>query len=54
MLAPFSTGIGAWLDAHDAAAVLVRPDRYVFGSGTAADLADLWRAMLGNGDGGGR
>jgi 3-(3-hydroxy-phenyl)propionate hydroxylase len=41
-LAPFCDAIAAWLDRHDAEAVLVRPDRYVFGTGAADDLARAW------------
>lgn len=42
-LKPFAHEIGAWLDAHQAEAVLVRPDRYVFGAGNAAELLNSWR-----------
>ena len=47
VLAPFAGAVAEWLENHAAAAVLVRPDRYVFGTGSAAALADRWRAMLG-------
>jgi 3-(3-hydroxy-phenyl)propionate hydroxylase len=45
-LLPFATAIDAWLDDYGAAAVLVRPDRHVFGTGDAHDLLALWRAAL--------
>lgn len=45
-LAAFSGGIAAWLDAHGAEAVLVRADRYVFGTGTGDTLAAAWQAAL--------
>jgi len=46
-LKSFAPDLAAWLDRHDAAAVLVRPDRYVFGTGTADPLAVAWaRALL--------
>lgn len=41
-LAPFARQIGLWLDKHQADAVLVRPDRFVFGSGRSADLEQAW------------
>jgi 3-(3-hydroxy-phenyl)propionate hydroxylase len=41
-LALFARQIGHWLDKHQAEAVLVRPDRFVFGSGRAADLLEAW------------
>jgi len=41
-LAPFARQIGHWLEKHQAEAVLVRPDRFVFGSGQAADLLEAW------------
>lgn len=45
-LAPFSGELAVWLDRHGAEAVLVRPDRYVFGAGAAADLAEAWSRCL--------
>ena len=48
-LQPFATGIGRWLEANSAEAVLVRPDRYVFGSGPPIDLASAWTAATGPG-----
>jgi 3-(3-hydroxy-phenyl)propionate hydroxylase len=50
VLAPFAGAVEKWLENHASAAVLVRPDRYVFGAGSAAALADRWRAMLGESD----
>lgn len=46
-LAPFAVQLGGWLNKHGAEAVLVRPDRYVFGTGGAASLAREWTALLG-------
>ena len=45
-LAPFRTALIDWLDAHDAEAVLVRPDRYVFGAGDGHTLALAWQAAV--------
>lgn len=45
-LAPFRGALSACLDDWRAEAVLVRPDRYVFGTGQPAELAELWRAAL--------
>ena len=45
-LAPFRAALTAWLDGHGADAVLVRPDRHVFGTGNAVELADKWAAAL--------
>ncbi|WP_285713822.1 bifunctional 3-(3-hydroxy-phenyl)propionate/3-hydroxycinnamic acid hydroxylase [Erythrobacter oryzae] len=45
-LGPFGADIARWLAAHGAEAVLVRPDRYVFGTGTAAALEKAWAARL--------
>jgi 3-(3-hydroxy-phenyl)propionate hydroxylase len=47
-LAPFSDKIHAWLDNHRVSAVLVRPDRHVFGAGKASILLDLWQIGLHN------
>ena len=46
-LQPFAADLSRWLERHGAAAVLVRPDRYVFGTGSPADLAAAWTAALG-------
>lgn len=45
-LAPFAAQVEKWLDAQGAQAVLVRPDRHVFGTGTPAALGAAWRAAL--------
>ena len=45
-LAPFRERIEAWLASRGAEAVLVRPDRYVFGTGDAGSLAAAWSAAL--------
>ena len=45
-LAPFRAAVLDWLDQHEAEAVLVRPDRYVFGSGAPGVLLDAWEASL--------
>ena len=47
LLAPFRPRIDMWLTDHDAPAVLVRPDRYVFGTGSASELAERWKQALG-------
>jgi 3-(3-hydroxy-phenyl)propionate hydroxylase len=45
--APFAEALRAWLDSHDAEAVLVRSDRHVFGSGDPAALHKAWQAVSG-------
>ncbi|MDN5005606.1 bifunctional 3-(3-hydroxy-phenyl)propionate/3-hydroxycinnamic acid hydroxylase [Bradyrhizobium sp. GCM10027634] len=45
-LSPFAAELTAWLDAHGAPAVLIRPDLYVFGTGTPEHLADRWCEAL--------
>lgn len=45
-LAPFRAALAGWLDAHEAQAVLVRPDRYVFGSGDADRLEAEWGKLF--------
>jgi 3-(3-hydroxy-phenyl)propionate hydroxylase len=42
-LAKFSAPLGAWLATADATAVLIRPDRHVFGTGDPRKLLDAWR-----------
>ncbi len=46
-LAHFAAPIGAWLDAHGAEAVLLRPDRHVFGTGDPVRLREAWLAATG-------
>ena len=41
-LAPFADALADWLEQHAAEGVLVRPDRYVFGSGAPDDLRKAW------------
>jgi 3-(3-hydroxy-phenyl)propionate hydroxylase len=44
---PFAADLTGWLDRRDhAQAVLVRPDRYVFGTGDAGILAQAWSEAL--------
>ena len=45
-LAPFRLPLEAWLDSHQAAAVLVRPDHHVFGTGSREALEAGWQALL--------
>lgn len=45
-IAPFATHVARWLADHEAEAVLVRPDRYVFGTGSATKLSAAWREAL--------
>jgi 3-(3-hydroxy-phenyl)propionate hydroxylase len=45
-LAPFRTRLETWFAARGAEAVLVRPDRYVFGVGEPGDLLAAWSAAL--------
>lgn len=46
-LAPFAAPLGRWLDRLGVPAVLVRPDRHVFGTGEPAALARAWTAQTG-------
>lgn len=43
---PFAADLTRWLERHGAGAVLVRPDRYVFGAGTAESLARAWSSAV--------
>lgn len=45
-LAPFRDPLDRWLAARDAPAVLVRPDRCVFGSGPPERLLEAWTQAL--------
>jgi 3-(3-hydroxy-phenyl)propionate hydroxylase len=46
-LKPFRAAIEKWLADRGVEAVLVRPDRYIFGSGDAAALVSAWAAAMG-------
>ena len=46
-LAPFAASLGHWLDRVQAEAVLVRPDRHVFGTGSRDQLLAAWRVETG-------
>lgn len=41
-LQPFASDLKRWFDKKDVAAVLIRPDRYVFGTGEAEKLKDAY------------
>jgi 3-(3-hydroxy-phenyl)propionate hydroxylase len=45
-LAPHRAYLESWLDRHGAQAVLVRPDRYIFGTGDPLLLRDAWHKAL--------
>lgn len=45
-LAPFRAHLTAWFDDRGVEAVLVRPDRYVFGTGDPAALEQAWATRL--------
>ena len=47
VLAPFAEQVKAWLASRGGGAVLVRPDRYVFGVGEASALAAAYAQGLG-------
>ncbi|QUD88112.1 bifunctional 3-(3-hydroxy-phenyl)propionate/3-hydroxycinnamic acid hydroxylase MhpA [Phenylobacterium montanum] len=47
-LQPYAEAIRAWLAKREMEAVLIRPDRYVFGAGSAAGLAAGWAALIGS------
>lgn len=46
VLTPFREALLAWLDRQGVDAVLVRPDRYVFGAGDPGRLLDAWTRSL--------
>ena len=46
---PFAGAIAAWLASCDVEAALIRPDRYIFGTGSPTDLVAAWdRSLHGN------
>ena len=53
-LQPYASALTKWLDEHNTEAVLVRPDRYVFGIGVSEDLSVDWQKMLQTGTTSGR
>lgn len=46
ILAPFRDALEQWLGNHQVDAVLVRPDRYIFGAGDADMLARAWQEQM--------
>jgi 3-(3-hydroxy-phenyl)propionate hydroxylase len=48
MLEAFSGMLSAYLDQAGSDAVLVRPDRYVFGTGSAAAVANAYGLSIGD------
>jgi 3-(3-hydroxy-phenyl)propionate hydroxylase len=46
-LAPFADRLRQWLADHGVEAVLVRPDRYVYGAGQPDALRTQWQATMG-------
>ena len=46
-LSPFKSLLEAWLDKYGADAVLVRPDRYIYGTGAPDVLAKAWSGKFG-------
>jgi 3-(3-hydroxy-phenyl)propionate hydroxylase len=47
VLSPFRAALQSWLATAKAEAVLVRPDRYVFGTGSAVDLLAAYVEQAG-------
>jgi len=45
-LGPFSAPLASWLEERDVEAVLVRPDRHVFGVGTRQEVIKAWNAAM--------
>ena len=52
-VAPFADQLAAWFDKTGAEAVLIRPDRYVFGTGHPETLKQSWDRAISHGRGGG-
>jgi 3-(3-hydroxy-phenyl)propionate hydroxylase len=44
-LSPFASDLLSWFDYHSAEAVLVRPDRHVFATGSADQLKLEWKTI---------
>jgi 3-(3-hydroxy-phenyl)propionate hydroxylase len=45
-LRPFRNALEGWLEDHGVDAVLVRPDRYIFGAGDPDRLLAAWRRSM--------
>ena len=45
-IAPFADYLNDWLDNHSCEAVIIRPDRYVFGLGEPGDLVDSFNQVI--------
>jgi 3-(3-hydroxy-phenyl)propionate hydroxylase len=45
-LGPAAGAVRKWLGAHAAEAVLVRPDRHVFGTGEPVGLVEAWKRLV--------
>ncbi|NWH08092.1 MAG: bifunctional 3-(3-hydroxy-phenyl)propionate/3-hydroxycinnamic acid hydroxylase [Alphaproteobacteria bacterium] len=45
-LSPFAAPLHAWFDNHGVSAVIVRPDRYIFGTGGPVALIKAWGEMI--------
>jgi len=43
---PYAPALRAWLENHGAQSVLVRPDRFVFGTGTPSLLLEQWQILF--------
>jgi 3-(3-hydroxy-phenyl)propionate hydroxylase len=52
-IAPFAASLVAWFDKTGVEAVLVRPDRYVFGTGRPETLKQSWDQAISRSPGGG-
>jgi 3-(3-hydroxy-phenyl)propionate hydroxylase len=46
-LHPFRGPLEAWFEAHGVEAVLIRPDRYIFGAGAPDALLAAWEKAVG-------
>ncbi|MFO1080899.1 MAG: bifunctional 3-(3-hydroxy-phenyl)propionate/3-hydroxycinnamic acid hydroxylase [Reyranellaceae bacterium] len=53
-LAPLADALARWLDSHEVEAVLVRPDRHVFGTGAPEVLRAAWAATVAGAGAAGR
>ncbi|MEH6567478.1 MAG: bifunctional 3-(3-hydroxy-phenyl)propionate/3-hydroxycinnamic acid hydroxylase [Halioglobus sp.] len=47
IMEPFAPALAGWLEENGCEAVLVRPDRYVFGTGTVIELLSAYNSQVG-------